>query len=164
MTEHTTPPALPSAGERAAVILSRRDYRMRYGAALLLVVLAFTLRISLLGSLDNRLPFAFFLPAAMIAAWYGGLGPGLLAAALGLLIGDYFFLAPHHAFGPLSHADRTAIAVYAISSSLAVFLLDNLHTRIRLLECALRRDREARAAAEQERPRAAMPGRDPVFP
>ena len=38
------------------------------------------------------LPFGFFLPATMVAAWYGGFGPGLLAAFLGLLRGDYFFL------------------------------------------------------------------------
>jgi K+-sensing histidine kinase KdpD len=97
------------------------------------------MRWAIYGGLDNRLPFAFFLPAAMVAAWYGGLGPGLLAAGLGLLTGDYFFLPPHVAWGPLGEAERTAITIYALTSTLAVVLLDNLRTRIRRLECELRR-------------------------
>jgi two-component system, sensor histidine kinase and response regulator len=112
---------------------------MAYGAALGGVALAFLLRWTIYGSLDTRLPFAFFLPAAMAAAWYGGLGPGLLAAGLGLLLGDYFFLPPHVAWGPLGEAERTAITIYALTSTLSVVLFDNLHVRIRRLECELRK-------------------------
>jgi K+-sensing histidine kinase KdpD len=107
---------------------------VRYGLAVGLVVLAFLLRLALYGELSNRLPFSFFLPAAMIAAWYGGMGPGFLAAASGLLLGDYFFLPPHRSFGPISDADRVAITVFAITSTLAILLLDNLHGRIRKLK------------------------------
>ena len=114
-----------------------------YCVAVAGVGLAFMLRWVIYGGLDNRLPFAFFLPAAMVAAWYGGLGPGLLAAGIGLLIGDYFFLPPHVAWGPLGEAERTAITIYALTSTLSVVLLDNLHVRIRRLECELRK----RAAA-----------------
>ncbi len=113
----------------------------RYGAAVMLVLVAFVLRLVLFGHLDNRLPFAFFLPAAMIAAWYGGMGPGLLAAAAGLLLGDFFFLPPHDAFGPLGDAERTAITVYSISSTLAVMLMESLHVKIRRLERELKKGR-----------------------
>lgn len=106
----------------------------RYGVAVGAVLIAFFLRLVLFGELDNRLPFAFFLPAAIVAAWYGGLGPGLLAAAAGLLLGDYFFLPPHHALGPLGAAERTSIVVFAGTSTLAVVLIGNLHARIRSLE------------------------------
>jgi K+-sensing histidine kinase KdpD len=119
-----------------------------YGIAAAGVCLAFMLRWTLYGSLDTRLPFAFFLPAAMVAAWYGGLGPGLLAAGLGLLLGDYFFLPPHVAWGPLGEAERTAITIYALTSTLSVVLFDNLHVRIRRLECELRkRDTRSHDAA-----------------
>ena len=111
----------------------------RYGVAVFLVLTAFSLRLSLYGTLDTRLPFGFFLPATMIAAWYGGLGPGLLAAFLGLLLGDFFFLPPHSAWGPLGDAERTTITVYAGTSLLAVILLDNLHTRILSLQCRVKR-------------------------
>lgn len=102
------------------------------------------LRWALFGHLDNRLPFAFFLPAAMVAAWYGGMGPGMLAAVAGLLLGDFFFLPPHNAFGPMGDAERTAITVYAITSMLAVMLIESLHRRIRRLERALKKDRAGR--------------------
>lgn len=136
------PPATPtSASERAFTGADARASTVakRYGFAVGVVILAFLLRLVLYGDLDYRLPFAFFLPAAMIAAWYGGFGPGLLAAVAGLLLGDYFFLTPHKAFFPLGLAERTAIAVYSITSTLAVILMENLHGRIRNLECELKK-------------------------
>jgi PAS domain S-box-containing protein len=38
----------------------------------------------------------------MLSAWFGGLGPGLLATALCALISDYLFLYPRHSFSDLS--------------------------------------------------------------
>lgn len=121
----------------------------KYGFAIAVLAISFMMRWAIYGSLDNRLPFAFFLPAAMAAGWYGGLGPGMLAAGLGLLLGDYFFLPPHVAWGPLGEPERTAITIYALTSTLSVVLFDNLHVRIRRLECELRkRDSAARADAD----------------
>ena len=108
-----------------------------YLVAVVVVAVAFGLRFGLYGGLNNRLPFAFFLPAAMIAAWYGGLGPGMLAAAAGLLLGDYFFLPPHHAWGPLGESEQTAVGVYAVTSTLSVILIGNLLNRLRNLQCEL---------------------------
>ena len=133
----TTQEPFVSAQGAGAGPVGNRDWRKRYGMALGAVAIAFFLRGVVLADLDNRLAFAFFLPAAMMAAWYGGLGPGLVAAAIGLLIADFFFLPPHHALGPLGPAERTAITVYALTSTLAVFLMDNLHGRIRDLEAEL---------------------------
>jgi K+-sensing histidine kinase KdpD len=110
-----------------------------YAAAIGVVAVAFALRYSIYGTLDNRLPFAFFVPATVIAAWYGGVGPGLLAGTSGLLLGDYFFLPPHHAWGPVSEAERTAIGLYAINVTLIVVLFWNLHARLRDREDELRR-------------------------
>ncbi|HSQ04058.1 MAG TPA: DUF4118 domain-containing protein, partial [Burkholderiales bacterium] len=70
------------------VLAARRPLALSYGIAIVSVAIAFALRWALYGILDTRLPFAFFLPAAMVAAWHGGLGPGLLAAGAGLLLGD----------------------------------------------------------------------------
>lgn len=137
-------PSPESGGKPAdglAQLKPRPTRLIRYGAAAVLVLVAFVLRLALFGHLDNRLPFAFFLPAAMIAAWYGGMGPGLLAAASGLLLGDVFFLPPHDAFGPLGDAERTVITVYAISSTLAVMLMESLHVKIRRLERELGKGR-----------------------
>ena len=140
----TEPRIAVSAAETAPTLLpgmlrAAPPRTWSYGIAAAGVCVAFMLRWAIYGSLDTRLPFSFFLPATMVAAWYGGLGPGLLAAGMGLLLGDYFFLPPHVAWGPLGEAERTAITIYALTSTLSVVLFDNLHVRIRRLECELRK-------------------------
>ena len=111
----------------------------KYAVAIIIVATAFALRYGLYGTLSNRIPFGFFTLATLIAAWYGGLGPGLLAAVAGLMLGDYFFLPPHSADGGIGEAERTAIGIYAITSTMIVVLFWNLHTRLRDLQDELRR-------------------------
>lgn len=120
---------------------ARRSVAMRYGVAVLAVIVAFALRYAMQDNLNNRLPFIFFVPAAMIAAWYGGMAPGLLAAAAGLLLADYFFLSSHEALGPVREGERIGIGLYAVTTTLVVMLFENLHNRIRRLEHALERAR-----------------------
>jgi len=107
----------------------------RYAVAVIAVAVAFGLRYGIYGTLDHRLPFAFFTPATLVAAWYGGLGPGMLAALTGLLLGDYFFLPPHQSdSGTLGEAERTSIGSYAMTNTLIVVLFWRLHSRLRELE------------------------------
>lgn len=111
----------------------------RYAVAVAAVATAFAIRYGIYGTLDNRLPFAFFTSATLIAAWYGGLGPGLLAAVAGLLLGDLFFLPPRQegeeAYGEVV---RTGIGIYAMNAALIVLLFSLLHTRLRDLEHKLK--------------------------
>lgn len=109
-------------------------WQMRYGVACGVVLAAFLLRWTLFGHLDTRLPFSFFLPAVMVVAWYGGLGPGLFATAAGLLLGGYFFLPRTGAGVEMGDAGRTAILIFVVNATLVSFLLDNLHARIKKLE------------------------------
>ena len=111
----------------------------RYAVAVGVVALAFALRYGIYGTLDHRLPFAFFLPATIIAAWYGGLGPGMLAALAGLLLGDYFFLPKHETGAPMGEAERTVIGLYAMNCALIVVLFWQLHMRLRDTEDKLRK-------------------------
>ena len=106
----------------------------KYTVAVAAVLVAFGLRYGIYGTLDNRLPFAFFTSATIIAAWYGGLGPGLLAALAGLLLGDFFFLPRHAAGDAMGEAERTAIGIYAMNTTLIVVLFWRLHSRMRELE------------------------------
>ncbi len=129
-------------------MLGRPSHLQRYVVAVVAVAAAFLLRYTIYGTLDHRLPFAFFIPATLIAAWYGGLGPGFLAAVAGLLLGDFFFLPPHEAGAAMSEAARTAIGVYAMTSTLIVVLFWNLHTRLRDCE-----DRLTKAAGGPDQPK-----------
>lgn len=120
----------------------------RYSVAVGAVAVAFVLRWGIYGTLDHRLPFAFFTTATLITAWYGGLGPGMLAAVSGLLLGDYFFLPPHQADGVMGEPERTAIGNYALTNTLIVVLFWNLHSRLREYE-----DRAGKAAGSPDQPR-----------
>jgi K+-sensing histidine kinase KdpD len=140
---HANPSALP-------LIPRNPRHWQRYAVAIGAVALAFTLRYSLYGTLDHRLPFTFFLPATIIAAWFGGLGPGLLAAMAGLLLGDYFFLPPHEAGSPMSEPVRTSIGLYAVNSALIVLLFWHLHSRLQEREDELRKMKGEDPAARPE--------------
>jgi hypothetical protein len=52
---------------------------LRYGVAVLAVGLAFLVKLLLDPLIVQETPFVLIFGAIMISAWYGGLGPGLLA-------------------------------------------------------------------------------------
>jgi K+-sensing histidine kinase KdpD len=138
-------------------MLARRSWKTRYGVAAIAVMSAFVLRYAIYGDLDNRVPFAFFTPAALIAAWYGGIGPGAFAVIAGLLLGDYFFLPAHKALGPMGPTEQLIVGLYTLSTAIGVGLIENLHIGIRRAEQALERERSAHADAP-----AAKPGRTAI--
>src|SRR6266849_4580729 len=45
-------------------------------------------------------PVSLFLCAAILSAWFGGVGPGLLATALSAFAFNYYFLPPIYSLGP----------------------------------------------------------------
>ena len=45
-------------------------------------------------------PVSLFLCAIILSAWFGGVGPGLLATALSALAFNYYFLPPIYSLGP----------------------------------------------------------------
>jgi PAS domain S-box-containing protein len=72
----------------------------RYGIAIIGVVIAAVLRMALDPLLGEELPLFIFAFPVIVAAWFGGLWPGLLATAFSLALGDYLFIAPR---GTLLH-------------------------------------------------------------
>src|SRR3712207_2225979 len=71
---------------------------LRYAIATLAVVLVIALKVLLNPYITEQSPFLLLAAAVMVGAWFGGLGPGLLATALGVLAADYFFLEPVGSF------------------------------------------------------------------
>lgn len=71
---------------------------LRYGIAVLAVALALLLKLLLEPVIVQETPFLLVFAAVIISAWYGGLGPGLLATVVAGLATDYFFLPPINAF------------------------------------------------------------------
>ncbi|WP_263351081.1 PAS domain-containing sensor histidine kinase [Acidicapsa acidisoli] len=70
----------------------------RYGVALLSATAVLIISRPLFVHLGTP-PGTFFLCAVMLSAWFGGLGPGLLATAYSALVFYYYFLPPVHSMG-----------------------------------------------------------------
>src|SRR3989449_10222606 len=86
-----------------------------YGIAVLSVAAA--LIISRLPAVHlEDAPVSLFLCAVLLSAWFGGIGPGLLATTLSALAFNYYFLPPIHSLGP--KPDQIARRVIFTSSSL----------------------------------------------
>src|SRR5499426_1827227 len=64
-----------------------RQDTLRYAIAPLAVAVAFLARLAVAPILHEDSPYLFFVPAVLVAAGLGGLGPGLVATALGALLG-----------------------------------------------------------------------------
>ncbi|MGZ6972286.1 MAG: DUF4118 domain-containing protein, partial [Thermoanaerobaculia bacterium] len=67
---------------------------LRYGAAVGAVAVACGLRLALAPVLGSRLAFVTFIAACLFAAWYGGIGPGVLASVLGGALAVLLFQHP----------------------------------------------------------------------
>jgi PAS domain S-box-containing protein len=111
----------------------------RYGVAMLAIAAAMLLRWALQPLLGVSAPFILFYPAVMVAGWYGGLGPGLLASGLAALLARYFFIPPLFSWALESETQVIVLGLFAVT---AVF--------ITLLNEAVHRARRREAAAESE--------------
>ena len=97
-----------------------------YAVALGAVGASLIFRYLLRGYLGTEVPYLQFYPALIVAAWYGGLGPGILATALSCLAAVYFLLAPSGlAVGrPL---DILSLGVFAATGLVISWLTYRLH-------------------------------------
>ncbi|MBY0527310.1 MAG: CHASE3 domain-containing protein [Gemmataceae bacterium] len=69
-----------------------------YGVSLVAVSLAGAIRWLLDPWLGDHIPYATFFGAVVVAAWYGGFRPALLATALGFVLALYCFVPPRFSF------------------------------------------------------------------
>jgi two-component system sensor kinase FixL len=111
----------------------------RYGIALAALAIALFFRYLVRDSLGLKVPYLQFFPVVMVAAWYGGLGPGLVTTLLSTLLSMYVFLPPA-GFGVGDASDQLSLAVFALTGVFISWLTHRLH----LVEEA--RGREAAAA------------------
>src|SRR6187549_465472 len=64
-----------------------RDVLGRYGIAPATIAVMFFVRALLIPLIGDDSPFLYYVPAVLLSAAFAGLGPGLLATALGLALG-----------------------------------------------------------------------------
>ena len=66
-----------------------RQEVLRYALAPLAVAIAFLARVALTPVLGEASPYLLFMPAVLVAGGLGGLGPGLLATGLSVVLGFF---------------------------------------------------------------------------
>ena len=102
------------------------------------------LRLSLQDWLEQQSRFILFLPAVMLTAWYGGLGPALTALALGAGAGVYLFIAVPDRFHRPPQGDWIGLALY-LMAGLMIALVTEMQRK------AKRRAEANEQAAERAR-------------
>jgi PAS domain S-box-containing protein len=116
---------------------------VRYGVAVLSVTAALVIA-RLLQIQYNFEPLVPFLCAMMFGAWFGGVKPGILSAALSLLAFHYYFLIPIYPSGMEKEIPRLFVA--AVTSLFIVFV----SAAQRSATDSLRRARDALDGTVQE--------------
>ncbi len=71
-----------------------RPALLRYGSAVLAVAAGVLIRLALAPLVGDYAPYAAFVVAVAVAAWYGGFGPSLLATALSYVAVQLIFKPP----------------------------------------------------------------------
>ena len=127
-----------------------RTRLVAYGVAVVATGVTFVVRLLLWPALEDAVPLMAFFPAVIIAAYFGGLGPGLLATLLGAFIGNVVFTEPHFSLGIKSLKAVVGLPLFLLGGVMISILSESLHrTRRRLVADERRRAEEARHETEE---------------
>jgi two-component system sensor histidine kinase KdpD len=116
-----------------------------YTVAVLGTTVATALLLQFRGDVSKTNVVLGFLIVVVVAASAGGLGPGLVAAALGFLAFDVLFLPPYNTLIVTDPQDYLSLAVYLLTAVLVSWVVGALDRRSAQAE---RREREARTLYE----------------
>ncbi len=109
---------------------------LRYVYAILVTVVVLGLTLVLQPYAGDS-PFLFFVAAVALSAWYGGLGPGLVATTLAVMLVEYFLLEPRYTTFARNR-DVFQLVIFAF----VAFLISWTETHRRRSEEALRQARD----------------------
>lgn len=117
--------------------MRKKRLLLQYSISILVFGLALVLTHLLWPLLEPSATILFF-AAIMVAAFYGGLGPGLLVSVLSTLAIDYYFVPPFSTF-ELSVSNVTRVGVFMLVAGMTSWLNAS---RKRLMEDIKERNRE----------------------
>jgi PAS domain S-box-containing protein len=110
-----------------------RQHLPRYGLALACSLLFTALRLGLEPVLQGQAPLIALLGAPLIASWWGGLGPGVLATVLCAALGELLFIPPHFNLWPADRGQAVSLLIF-VAYGLVFSLLNE--SRLRSLRLA----------------------------
>lgn len=105
---------------------ARRSTLIRYGVAIATVLAVTVLRLPLAPLLGNSVPFILYFPAVVIAGWFGGFGPGVIATLLSGYCAKTWFFEPTGTFTITDWGSGFRLFVFLASGLLIGFLCGQL--------------------------------------
>ena len=123
-----------------------------YGVALLVVLVAAGVRLLFAPWLNLEVPFLTFYIAVMVASWLGGLGPGLMAAAMCTVLAHFLFIPPLYQWVPDS-STMLPLTVFVLEATAIAMISERWKTTnvaLRTREAALGQSLEALRRSEEE--------------
>ena len=102
------------------------SFARAYGFALLAFLVAALLRAGIDPWLGKSVPYLLFFPAIMVAARYGGFGPGVLVTALSAATAVFRYIEPLRQFSIEQPSDVLALALFVVVGTLVASLSDTL--------------------------------------
>lgn len=104
---------------------------LRYGLAVAVVFLVLLLTVSFQPLLDRSL-FLLFFGAVVLSAWFGGVGPGLLAVGLSVVACQYVLVQPAGISKVGPPQDLVRLFVLSVSLTVCVLISARLRTEARM--------------------------------
>jgi PAS domain S-box-containing protein len=134
-----------------------RDLRgpfQRYLAAVVFVVAAVVVRLLFFQALGSRVAWITFYPAVVLAALYGGLGPGLLATACSAVLGDFLWIEPVGSLAIRDFGDLLSLGIFTCNGALVSCVTEAMR-RARLRAAVAEADARVAAAVRESESRLA---------
>src|SRR5215475_5198338 len=131
----------------------------RYGMAVISSGVTLIVCLFLNQALSGSLPLTLFIIPVVVSAWFGGLGPGLLATLLSGLASEYFLTEEHFSLFLLDNADWERLTLFLITSGLVNWLILMMRAagqevEVRAREAVQRQNELEAQIVERERSRA----------
>lgn len=102
----------------------------RYGLAIAAVAAMIGLRLGIAGLVGERLPYIAFFFAVIVTAWFGGLGPSVLAVALSTFAVKFLFIPEVRSLRVAHVVDVVGLALFvAVNAAIIAFSEANRNGR-----------------------------------
>jgi PAS domain S-box-containing protein len=105
-----------------------RRTTVAYGLAIVCCAVAFAVSRALHRPLLKLSPFVLFYAAVAVSSWFGGFGPGLLAAVIGTAVADFYLFEPRGSSSPVREPLDTVTLLIFLSVGV---LISGLKAKLR---------------------------------
>src|SRR5262245_18930701 len=130
---------------------SPRTRLVAYGVALLGTAVTLLIERPLWPVRGDRVLYGAFFPVVLIAAYLGGLWPGLLATFLSAVAATYYLVDPPHSLAITTVHDAVALSLFVLVGAVISGLSESLHRARRRIVAEERRRAEEALSETRER-------------